>query len=176
MAGTPAPKTVYRTLLQRVCDIAALAAWTNADGRAETVIRALPRRFSAIVGPYPLALVFVSNVRYVYAQKSVDHLATLTIQVWAGPVAAGSVGENEDRLNELYMAIPAEFEKRPALDSPTDGTPLDYVYPDDFSRLTEAPGGTGGFEVVDGSGAVTRYFGTEFMLAVHLRFPRSRLS
>lgn len=176
MAGTPAPTTTYRTLLQRVCDIAAVASWTNADGTTESVKRAVPRRFQSVAGPFPLILVFVSGVRYEYTQKTVDHFVSVTLQVWAGPVAAGSVGEMEDRLNELYVAVPYEFERRPTLDNPSGGAALDYLYPDDFAKLTDAPAGTTGFEVADGKGEVTRYFGTEFLLSVHLRLPRTRLS
>lgn len=176
MSGTPAPDNLYFTLLQRVIDIAKLATWTNADGQAESIRAGIPRRFTPINGPFPLVLAFVSGVRYVKATKYEDHFVSVTLQIWAGGVAAGYVGENEDRLNTLYMVIPKLFADRPYLNSPTDGTNFDYIMPDDAAGLSESPNGTDGYEVTDGNGVSTRYFGTEFNLPVHLRIPRNRLS
>lgn len=175
MSGTPAPFNLYVNLLQRDCDIAKAATWTNASGVTEAIANAFPRRFQPIVGPYPLVLCFVAAARYERSQRYVDHFMTVTIQVWGGPVAAGYQGEMEDRINYVYGALTYEFDRRPYLDSPTTGVPLEYLAPDDAAMLTDSPTGTTGFQVEDGQ-TVTRYFGAEFTQGVHLRVPRSRLS
>lgn len=175
MAGTPAPTSLYHDLLQRVCDITGQTRWTNSGGATETVKNAVPRRFAPIGGSFPLIMVYVSGARYVKASKYEDHFISVTIQVWGGPVSAGYSGEMEDRLNYLYMALPAQFENRPYLNDIHDGSQFDYMMPDDAAEITENTLGTDGFEVNDGQ-TVMRYFGTEFILSVHLRIPRSRLS
>ena len=161
------PDNLMDLILDRT--VAIIEAKLDSDGA--TVFKKVGKLgFDMPGGPYPQAAVTLRGITFDYSFSAdwVVLTVSLNIRVIAGPLGQGYKGQNEDRHNEVIMALFNAINEKPQLELPASNAAMGY-------SLVAGTGGTRPARMMSNLGIVgfqygeTYFFGSDNVLEVKLQ-------